>query len=245
MMKEKLQSSLRKDKEKVDLETNNKILKIQQFIYNNSKMISYVSVAVIVIVALIFIVKNTMQKNTEEGTQKVMVALNRILPYYESQDYTKALFGDSSRVIRSEQVIGLVDIVDEYENYKQGMLAALYAGNAYLALNKHEDAAEYFEIASDSPSKIVIEGAYAGLAACMELQGDNRKAADYYLKASELAITETTKARYSYFAALNLEKSNKKNEAENIYREIINKNKYSEFANYSKSGLVRLGMEID
>ena len=244
-MKEKEQNKGLKSKDKVEVETDNKILKIQQFIYNNNKVISYVALAVIVIVALIFILKNTMQKNADEDTQSVMVALNRILPYYESQDYTKALFGDSSRVIRGEQVIGLVDIVEEYESYKQGMLAALYAGNVYLAINKNEEAEEYFKIALDSPSKIVLEGAYAGIAACKELQGEHKEASDYYLKASELTVTETTKARYRYFAALNFEKDNEKNEAERIYREIIDENKFSEFANYSRSGLVRLGMKID
>ncbi|MFC2131143.1 tol-pal system YbgF family protein [Bacteroidota bacterium] len=233
------------DRGTVEFETDNKVLKVQQFIFNNSKAISYSFLGIIVIVALIFVVKNTVQKNTDEGMQKAIVALDRILPYFDAPDYKKALFGDSSKTIRGDRVIGLLEIVEEFGSTKQGKVAALYAGNSYLAINKAEDAIEYFDIALDSPSKIVLEGAYAGLGACNEIVGEFDEAASYYIKSSEIAITESSKARYNYYAAKNYEKLGNKDAAEKIYKEIIAKNKYSEFSNFSKAGLVRLGMKID
>lgn len=230
---------------KVDPETTNKVERAQHFILNNGKAISYVSLGLIVVVVLIFVVKNMVQKNTDENQQKATVALDRIMPYYDAPDYKKALFGDSSRTVRGQRIIGLLEIINQYGGTLQENIAALYAGNSYLALNKTKEAIEYFEIALDSPSKIVLEGANAGLGACNEISGDYKEAANYYIKSAELAISDLTKARYNYYAAKSYEKSGDIESAEKLYREIIARNKYSEFSNYSKAGLSRLGMKID
>lgn len=234
-----------KDRESGEVQTDNKILRAQQFIYNNSKAISYGLIGLIVVVTLIFILKNTFQKSAEEDKENAMVALTRILPYYEAPDYRKALYGDSSVTVRGEKIIGLLEIVEKYESTEQGKLAALYVGSSYLALNKAKEAIEFFEIATDSPSKAVLTGAFAGLGASYELLKDNEAATEYYLKASESAISEATKERYNYYAARIYENIGNKEAASKIYKEIISKDKFSEFSNYSKAGLVRLGMKID
>ena len=233
------------DDEIVEPETDNTILKMQHYIYKNSKMISIISIAVIVVVAGIFIGKNIWDKTNDENAQKASVALDRIIPYYDAPDYKKALFGDSSRTVRGEKIIGLLDIVDLYEGTKQGKVAALYAGNSYLALNKAEEAIEFFEIAVESPSKIVLAGAYAGIGASYEILGKYEDAVSNYEKASEYSVTDITVARYNYYAGLNYEKLGKKDEAINLYNEIIAKNKFNEFGSLAKAGLVRLGMKID
>ncbi len=234
-----------KDKGMDEVQSGNTIERVQRFIFENSKAVSYGLIGLIVIVALVFFLSNYLEKSSAEDKEKAMVALTRIMPYYDAPDYKKALFGDSSTVIRGEQVIGLLEIVDKYESTDQGKLAALYAGTSYLALNKAQEAVEFFEIATDSPSKVVLTGAYAGLGASYELLKDNSKAAEYYIKSAELAISEPTKARYSYYAAKVYERSGDKESAAKIYKEIIAKDKFSEFSNYSRAGLVRLGMKID
>ncbi|MFH1051315.1 MAG: tetratricopeptide repeat protein [bacterium] len=234
-----------KDRETADVQSGNTIERVQQFIYENSKAISYGLIGLIVIVALAFFLSSYLEKSSAEDKEKAMVALTRIMPLYDAPDYKKALFGDSSATVRGERVIGLLEIVDKYESTDQGKLAALYAGTSYLALNKAQEAVEFFEIATDSQSKVVLTGAYAGLGACYELLNDNDKAAEYYVKSAEIAIAESTKARYNYYAAKIYEKSGDKESAAKIYREIIAKDKFSEFSNYSRSGLVRLGMKID
>ena len=234
-----------KEVAKVDAEPTNKVERAQHFIFNNSKVISYLSLGVIIVVVLIFVIKNIVQKNTDESQQKAIVALDRILPYYDAPDYKKALFGDSSRTVRGQRIIGLLEIIEEFNGTLQEKIAALYAGNSYLALNKAKEAVEYFEIALDSPSKIVLEGANAGLGSCNEILGDYEEAASYYVKSSELAISDLTKARYNYYAAKSYEKSGDIEAAEKLYKDIIARNKYSEFSNYSKAGLSRLGMKID
>ena len=228
-----------------EMGTDNKILKIQNYIYNNSKKISYIAIAVIVGVVLIFVIKGTLTKNKAEKTQKAMTALSRIMPYYNAPDFKRALFGDSAKTMRGERVIGLLDIIDKYSGTDQAILAALYAGNSYLTLNKADEAIEYFEEALDSKSNEVVQAAYAGLGSCYDIKGDLEKAADNYQKASDLAISDNAISRYSYYAARDYEKLNKKEKAEKIYNFIINKGKFSEFANYAKAGLVRLGIKID
>ncbi len=230
---------------RADAETDNKIIKTQQFIYNNSKKISYISIGIIAIVALAFIIRNTVQKGDEEDRQAAMLAIDRVLPYYSSQDYRTALTGDSNRTIRGDRVIGLIEIVEKYEGVKQANLAALFAGRSYLAMGKIDDAIEYFEIAEESPSKIVIQGACAGFGACYESKGEFEKSSEFYLKASELAVTDDSKNRYLYFAGLALENSGDKEDAESLYKRLIAANKYSKFANQAKAGLARLGIEIE
>lgn len=227
------------------IETNNKVLKIQKYIYDNSRKISYIAIAVIVAVVLIFVINGTLTKNKSKKTQKAMVALSRIVPYYEAPDFKKALFGDSTKTIRGERVIGLLEIIDEYSGTDEAILAALYAGNSYLTLNKANEAIEYLEEALESKSNEVVQAAYAGLGACYEINGDLEEAANNYQKASDLAITDNAIGRYSYYTARVYEKLKKKEKAEKIYKKIINKSKFSEFANYSKAGLVRLGIKID
>ncbi len=228
-----------------EIETDNKVLKIQQYVYNNAKKISYIAGILIVGVILAFVINGTLKKSNSKKTQKAMVALNRITPYYNAPDFKRALFGDSSKTIRGERIIGLLEIIDEYSGTEQANLASLYAGNSYLTLNKANEAIEYFEKALDSKSNEVLQASYAGLGSCYEILGSLEESADNFQKAKDLAVSDNAEARYSYYEARAYEKLNKKDKAENIYKDIINKNKFSEFANYAKAGLVRLGIKID
>lgn len=237
--------NLAEDEIFVEAETDNKVIKVQHFIYKNKKMISIVSVSVLLLIAIAIVGINWWSTTSDEKLQKASVALDRIIPYYEAPDYRKALFGDSSRTIRGEQVIGLIEIVEEYGGTNQGKVAALYAGNSYLTLGKAEEAIEYFEIATDSPSKAVLVGAYAGMGASNEILGNYEEAISNYGEAVKYAISDIAIARYNYYAGLNYERLGKKTEAENLYNEIAAKNKFNEFGNLAKAGLARLGMKID
>ncbi|ROL62047.1 tetratricopeptide repeat protein [Bacteroidetes/Chlorobi group bacterium ChocPot_Mid] len=240
------EDKISKSKDKGGVEPQeNLIVRAQQFIYENSKVISYSLLGLIVLVTLGFFLKGYLDDKSAEDREKAMVALTRILPYYDAPDYKKALFGDSSAQVRGERVIGLMEIVEKYEGTDQGKLAALYAGSSYLALSKAEEAIEYFEIATGSDSKVVLTGAYAGLGASYELLKKFDKSADYYSQAAELAVSDGTKTRYNYYAARAYEQKGEKETAAKIYKEIIAKDKLSEFSNYAKVGLVRLGIKID
>jgi tetratricopeptide (TPR) repeat protein len=215
---------------------------VNAFVQKNGKMIVIISVAVIVLVGLILLFKSNSQKNEENA----MIALSRVETYYFQGDYENALFApDSLPTVRDKKVIGLVKIVNEYGSTKAGERATLFAADAYFNLGKFPDAKIYYEKAIQSKNNEIKVGGYAGSAACNEKDGKLKDAAANYLKAVNLINDEGLKLRYLYFAGLCSEKTGEKNEAKKIYRQIINLNKFSEFNNMAKAGIVRLGEDVE
>ena len=226
-------------------EQENIVVRIQQYVEKNGTKIMVLAVAIIVVTAAIFYIKGNMEESALEDKNRAMVSLDRLNGYITSGDTKKALYGDSTRTVRGEEVIGLIELVNRYEGIKLGKLAAMYAGNAYLAESDYDNAIKYFEKAAGSASKVVQLGANAGLGASYEGKGNNSEASKYYERASELSDSKLVEMRYKYFVGLNNEKSGNKTDAEKIYREIIAENEYSEFADLSKAGLIRLGTIIE
>lgn len=230
-----------KDIEREEFQERNKL---QLFIEQNQKWINIFALAVIAIVIIVFVVRYFVLKTEAENERKASVAISRVFPYIESAQYELALRGDKTRKVRGEDVIGLVEIVKEFKGVPQTYVAALYAGNCYLQLERYQDAIEYFKIAMDSKSNIVLEGASAGLGVCYESLGNYSEAAKYYELASTYALPVGVKDRYMYFQALCLEKIGEKAKAEKLFRTIIGDNQ-SEFVGLAKSGLIRLGTIIE
>lgn len=218
--------------------------KFQQFFDTYRKQVNIGAISIIVLVALIFVIQYFVSKSKQEKEIKASVAISRIMEYLNNADYQKALYGDNSRKVRGEKIIGLVDIVKAYEGLPQGKLAALYAGNCFLSLDKFNEALEYFNIASKSKAKIVLEGASAGMAVAYENLNNFAQAAKYWENASNFADAIPIKDRYAYYEALCYEKLGNKEKAEQLYRIIIGHNQ-SEFVGFAKGGLVRIGTIIE
>lgn len=220
-----------------DAQLQNVRTKLQE----NVKLIGGIT-AVVVLAVAAFLYFRSQQ---ETKVTSAALELSRVREYYEAGDYEKALKGDPSRKVRGQSIYGLEKIARDYSGTETGEVAALYAGNAYMAQRKADLAIKYFEDANDSDSPLVRTGANAGLAAAREEKGDFKSAAELYEKAategSEIGLGE----RYKYFAALAYEKSNNKEKAEKLYREIIGENEYSEFSGQAKGALVRLGTIIE
>ncbi len=181
----------------------------------------------------------------EEKLNEASVALSRIQSYYFNGEYDKALNGDASVKVDGMPIMSLPEVAEAYSGTDQGMMAALYAGNAYLMQNKMEDAARYFDMATSSESKVLKMGALAGLGACREKEGKAMEAADFYLQASQLAVQKNTEFRYKYYAGKLFENSNDKEKAKDLYNQIIDEEYQNEFTTLAKSGLARLGMKIE
>ncbi len=214
---------------------------LQTFVQKNSTVIVIVSIAIIAAVAFLFYFRSS----SSETESAASLALSRIQPYYLSSNYEIALNGNPQAQVRGQSVRGLKWVVNEYEDTDQGKLAALYAGNSLNAMGKYDEAISYFEIASDSPSQIVEQGAYAGIAAAKESQGKYDEAAEEYEKAAKISRDEKTEGRYLYFAGLAYEQSGNKERAEEIYNKLIEAKYNFEFVGSAKAGLVRLGTKIE
>lgn len=207
---------------------------------NRNLLIGAIVIVVIAAIAIVFFVRNSAQK-AEEASLK----LSRILPYVEKEDYTRALDGDKNIKIRGEVLVGLTKIAEDYSGTDAGKLAALYAGNCFLNLNKAKQAEKYFETAQNSNSFVVIQGANAGLGKVCEIEGKYSEAADYYMNAAEYAAEDEVKARYTLYAGLCFEKIKKNEKAIENFKEVINLSPMSEFSDMAKEGLTRLGTIID
>lgn len=204
--------------------------------------IALISLLVIVpVIAIYFYWKNSEHDKTAQAS----IALSRIVDKYKSNDYSTALYGDTVSQVRGEEIIGLIKIAEEYDGTAPGKLAALYAGNSFLSMNKPDEAERFFELALKANSNIVLVGANAGYAACMEQSGDLASAAEHYGTAVNLTSQKNLKARYQFYAALNYEKAGNKSHASELYNDIINSNDYSEFLNFAKLAILRVGTEIE
>ena len=211
------------------------------FIQKNSKLIMILSALVIVIIGAFVYLKN----KSNEDAQTASLLITRVLPYYESADYQKALNGDPTKTYMGEPVKGLKYIVSEFGGTDQGKVAALYVGNILLSTNNYSEAKEYFEKASNSPSKEIQSGALAGMAGCLETDKKYEEAAKLFEEAALLIADDELQSRYSFYAGLAYEKAGNKEIAEKTYREIMMKSKLSEFAQLAKAGLVRIGTIIE
>jgi len=182
--------------------------------------------------------------SAEEKSNNAAIALQRVMPYLEAEDYANALSGDKSKT-GGEEVIGLERIVADFSGTAQSYTAALYIGDIYLSQDNIAKAKEYFQKALNSESKLILMGAYAGLGVCNEKEGNNKLAAESYEKAALQTEQSTLKSRYYLYAGLNYEQTGDNASAEKNFRLVLDENKFSEFAGMAKGGLTRLGTKID
>jgi len=241
-MKDKKISEEHLENEIIAPEQENNAGGIIGFIQKKWKIIAIFFVAIVVLIALILMYK----ANTEQNEYNAAKALARIEVYFLNGEYENALFApDSLPLVRGEKVIGLIKIINEYASTKAGERATLYAADAYYQLAKYNEAKTFYEKSSNSKIPDIKIGGYAGTAACNEKEGKLQLASENYLNAVNLIQDDGLKVRYMYFAGLCNEKSGKRDEAKKIYRDIIDLNKFGEFSNMAKAGIVRLGDIIE
>lgn len=215
---------------------------------NNYKLWIYVVLGILLLVVIIYFVSSYIKSNREKDIEEAGTAITRLIPAYNQKDPQSmqiALYGNKAIMIRNKPLIGLIDIAKKYDNVPQGKLAALYAGNLFMEQKKYAEAEKYFKQATDADSKLVLQGAYAGLGAMEEYKGNFEKALKNYEKAVENFTDYGSKNRYEYYMGLCYEKLGKKDEAIKIYKGIISENKTYEFIGRAKMGLVRLGTIIE
>ena len=140
--------------------------------------------------------------------------------YFQMGDFDKALNGDDA------DCIGFEAIADDYSWFKQGDLAAMYAGLCYFQKGDYESAASYLE-------KADLDDAIYGPAAKMHLGdayvelGQNEDAISAYEKAVDAESTVISPVAAKKLGILLLQEGQKE-EAHEAFLTI--KNKYPESA---------------
>ena len=193
-------------------EVESALTSAERFFEENSKIITIIFGAAIVI-ALILLVTHRFYSLPRET--KAMEQMAGAQNYFQKDSFNLALNGDGNYP-------GFLDIIDDYGRTKPGKLARYYTGVSYLHLGKYKEAIQYLEDFSTDdpllkPVKIGATGdAYAEL-------GNKEKALKLYLEAADVQKNVFTTPVYYLKAGRIYESMGKKDKALEMYRMIKDK----------------------
>ena len=221
-------------KQKEVLEQNEALNKSEEFILKYKKTIIIAVVALLAIIAGIFVYKAYVSGPRED---KASTALGRGQQYFDADQYDKALNGDGANFA------GFLKIASDYSSTDAGNLANLYAGLCYANLGKWEDAVKYLDQYSPADDAVVSPAAVAALGNAYAHVNQLDKAVSALKKAADMAdskgldgVNNSIAPTFRLQAAEILESQGKKEEALKMYKEIKSK--------YVNSALVQ-SQEID
>lgn len=216
------------------IDVNETLNKSEAFFNKNKKTIIISMVALMAIIAGIFLYQAYVSGPREE---KASTALGKGQEYFMAEQFDKALNGDGAGYA------GFLKIISDYGSTDAGNLAKLYAGLCYANLDKWNDAIKYldeYSPANDamvSPAALAALGnAYAHTNQLDKAVSSLESAADKADKQGKDGINNSLSPTFRLQAALILESQGKKDEALKMYEEIKKK--------YTTSSLVQ-SQEID
>ncbi len=195
-------------------EVENALTSAERFFEANSKIITIIFGAVVV-VALLFLATHRFYSLPREAKAKEQIFAAE--QYFEKDSFKLALNGDGN-------FPGFLDIISDYSRTTAGKLARYYAGISYLHLGNYKEAIDYLE---DFKSDDLLLGPVAIGAtgdAYSEL-GNREKAVSLYIKAAELNPNAFTSPTYYLKAGILYEALGTKEKALEAYR--IIKDKYA------------------
>jgi tetratricopeptide (TPR) repeat protein len=184
----------------------------EQFIEKNKKILTGIVLGVVIIVgAYLGYKKWYMQPLNEEAHSQMFVAEQ----YFERDSFNLALNGDLNYP-------GFLTIIDEYGSTSAGNLAKYYAGISYLQMGKYTEAIDYLSEfkSKDKMLKPIALGAMGD--AYLELK-EEKKAAEFYVKAGTAADNQFTSPLYLMRAGVVLEGLKEYKEALKHYQVIKEK----------------------
>lgn len=153
----------------------------EQWFENNSKIITIVFLAVVVLVLGVIGYLKYIKAPREEKAQNEMFMAQR---YFQMDSMNLALNGDGN-------FYGFLDIIDNYGSTKAGNLSHYYAGICYLNLGDFESAITQLKKFSGKDEIVTAMAVGATGDAYMEL-GNQEKAVEYYEKAAKIRSNDFT-----------------------------------------------------
>lgn len=165
------------------------VSKTEKFFEKNSKLVTWVLVAIIVVIAGYFANKYLIaQPRAEKASAEMFAAIQN----FNAEEWQVALDGDGNNA-------GFLEVIDNYGSTPQASLAAHYAGICYIKLGDNATALEYlkqYDAAKGAPAEI-INAQNLGLQADLIADGgDLKKAAAMYRKAVEASDNSLTAPCY-------------------------------------------------
>ena len=165
------------------------VSKTEEFFQKNQKLITWICVAIVVIIGGYFANKYLIaQPRAEKASAEMFAAVQE----FNSSNWEVALNGDENHA-------GFLEIIDNYGSTPQGSLAAHYAGISYLKLGDKENALKYLKKydAAKGATAEIIKAQNLGLQADLLVDnGDLKGAAKLYKKAIEASENNMTVPTY-------------------------------------------------
>jgi tetratricopeptide (TPR) repeat protein len=216
----------KKEKEEKKLLENPDVLadkldSAEDFLLNNRKLLSIIF-GVLVVVAGGWFYYNYYQNSKNEEAEKDMF---QAVYYFEADSLDKALNGDGN-------ILGFVQIADEYGVSKVGNLANYYAGIIYLRKGEFDKAIESLK-KFDSSDWFVQARTYSLIGDAYMEKADFSKASEYYNKAANYKPNKFFTPQYLMKEALASEKNNNVDAAIKAYDKILND--YSTSSEYTEA----------
>ena len=163
--------------------------KTEAFLEKNQKLVTWVLVAIFVVIGGYFANKYLIaQPRAEKASAEMFAAIQN----FNAEEWQVALDGDGNYA-------GFLEVIDNYGSTPQASLAAHYAGICYLKLGDKENALEYlakYNATKGAPAEIVNAQNYGLQGDIVADGGDLKKAAALYRKAIEASENSLTTPCY-------------------------------------------------
>lgn len=193
-----------------------KLSQAEHFIANNRRLLSGVSLGVVLIIVGLTFYNNWLEEQNITAQEELAPAIF----FFEKGQVDAALTGDGNTTG------GFLSIIDDYGNTKAANLAHFYAGIIYLTTssdttgNNLVDAIEHLK-AFDSDDLFLQARAYALLGDAYSAQNDYQSAIDYYQQAIDYKPNRMFTPIYLLKLALAQEQNQELEKAKKTYLTII------------------------
>lgn len=203
----------------------------RHFWERNSKFITYVVTALVLVVGGYFVYKAYVVAPAE---QKAEDMIWRAQNYYKVDSFAKALNGDG-------QAQGFLRVIARHGGTRAGNLAKFYAGSCYMELGDFNNAIKYLK--DFDPDQPVLKVRTLGLLGdAYSSLGKKQEAVDYYTKAAAAwEEDDIDTPEYLYRAAMVSQELGKNKEAISLLKQIKDKYPESPRASEADKYLGKLG----
>jgi tetratricopeptide (TPR) repeat protein len=176
--------------------------------YKN-KIYTYGAVLVVIVAAVYFYINQKAESNEKAG-----VELSRMMSLYDQGAYLEAIEGK-----QGSNIMGLKNLVEEYDGTENGETAKIYLANCYAFLGNYDEAVKYYEDYSGSIDYFKA-AALAGRAGYYASKDQIEKAADLYLEASKMSAINSQNPDYLLKAGIYYLKSGDEEDAKVLFERI-------------------------
>lgn len=196
---------MKENNEEKNLEIGDVIAKSENFIEKNQKKIIIIASAIVIVVLAFFGLRKWYFEPREVTAAESMFAAENTLA---ANDYQTALNGN-------DEMLGFVDIIDQYGCTKAGNLAKYYAAICEMQLGNFSNAIDYLKSYKGKDTFTKIQAVILNGDAELEL-GNKEAAIKLYEKAVSMDNTNYITAPYALFKAgmVHLQLKNKENAIE-------------------------------